>query len=230
MRCDSRVTLTGLCLIASLCSCFAAAVSAQSARPLDTLETIQKFSGCLSALARTAAEPQMQQNINQLATGLTSSWGRVPPEQALARMPPAYRDHLLAATDACERARRQALTAEKPIDRDALVAFARDVEVKLSDCRNFKMGRMVPVQITVMKDGVPESGWSIFYKWLPGSAATNVLELSFPAPTPGAVRDLPAGMYMVRGERSSNGSTIRTAALPLPVGGKTKVVFSISAP
>jgi hypothetical protein len=222
----------------------AQAGSSQS-KPEEALGAVQRFSGCLRELTDTAERPRrgltspndkevselgrMRLNKDRIVNGLVTAWGKMPQEQALARMPPEYLEHLIAITAICEGTLTQVRTSSKSVTAVAL-AFAHDLELKVEDCQKFDMGRMIPVEIRVTKDGVLDNGWSIFYKWLPGSVATTVVELPFPAPTPGAVRALPAGLYVMRGVKSTNGKTVRTDPSTVPVGGTDKVTFSISAP
>jgi hypothetical protein len=218
----------------------------QTAQPQEALEAIHQFAGCLGGLSNILQQPpsqprsredataqselkDMRLNLDRIVNGLVSDWGKLPQEAALARMPVEYLAHLEAITKVCEGALAQARRNPAQATR-AAVAFARDLALKVDDCKKFDMGRVIPVEIKIIKDGVPDAGWSVYYKWQPGSEATAVVELLFPAPTPGAMRGLPPGLYVVRGEKALNGKLLRTAPVPVPVGGTDRVVFSITAP
>lgn len=203
---------------------------------VDNQQAIERYHSCVSTLASMSKSPaaaELRANLDRLLVGLTTDWGKMPLATALARMPAEYREHLVAATAACNaqlRKARTSLRGTQPVSDADLEPFARDISLKLDDCRIFEMGRMAPVEIQVLKGGAPDAGWSVFYKWMPGAAAAAVTELPFPGPTPGATRNLPPGLYAVRAEKRDGRKSLQTGPSTVPVGGKDKIVFSLQAP
>lgn len=175
----------------------------------------------------------MEENNDRMIVGLTTNWGRMSQDDALGKFPADYITHLQTATQVCEASLRQAGVS---MSRGAaypdvdIQAFASDLALKVDDCQRFGMGRMVPVEIQIQSGGVSDNGWSVFYKWLPGSSGLKVIELPFPNPTPNAARLLPPGLYAIRGEKVEKGQKVQTAITTVSVGGKEKIVFTIAAP
>jgi hypothetical protein len=173
----------------------------------------------------------MKINVDRMMVGLTTHWGRESREAAIAKLPAGYLNHLQEAGERCEAASTQArrdLAQGKEPDID-IDAFASDLALIVEDCKKFGMGREIPLEIHIQNNGVVENGWSVFYKWLPGSSKFEVHEVPFPNPTPDARQTLWPGLYLVRAEKSTNGRTIRTTARNVPVSGD-KVVFTITVP
>lgn len=62
------------------------------------------------------------------------------------------------------------------------------------------------------KDGQPDSGWMVTYKWIPASAL-NTVELPFGDGSP-VSKMLPPGMYSLYAKKTVDGALKKTDAVP----------------
>jgi len=99
-------------------------------------------------------------------------------------------------------------------------SVAQDVDLKSRDCRKFGHGRRVPIEVRTVKGGVEESGWQVFYRWLPpNNLPVQVLELSFPNPSSPSDWDLPVGMYEIYiAKKDTSGTLEKSNTMVIPVG------------
>jgi hypothetical protein len=122
---------------------------------------------------------------------------------------------------------------ENPDDAPAVMkSVAEDVELKSKDCWKFGHGRRVTVEIRTVKGGSEDSGWQIFYRWLPASnLQMQVMELSFPDPSSPSLLDLPVGMYAIHVEkRDDSGVLLKSNILVIPVGMENKTAWKVQIP
>jgi hypothetical protein len=208
-----------------------------------SLETIQRLSLCSSQLGSlwqrssnagtnsddTRDAQELLRDADRLLVGLAYNWQRTTPTIALANFPKEYATQLIYEAAACETIRRN-IIASRSVNTTQLRVFAKDIAAKVEDCKQNRMGRLVPIEIRVGRDSAPEVGWTVFYKWLPGDPSVQVRELSFPAPTPQAIRSLPPGLYAIRAQKAVNQKLLATEAETVPISGKDKLVWWISTP
>jgi len=111
-------------------------------------------------------------------------------------------------------------------------SVAEDVDLKSRDCWKFGHGRRVPVEIRTVKAGVEESGWQIFYRWLPpNNLPVQALEMSFPTPSSPSTCDLPVGMYEIYIEKKdTSGTLLKSNAMVIPVGLENKGSWQLQIP
>ncbi|HTS70814.1 MAG TPA: hypothetical protein VMO17_17670 [Terriglobia bacterium] len=109
---------------------------------------------------------------------------------------------------------------------------AEDVDLKSRDCWKFGHGRRVPIEIRTVKGGVEESGWQVFYHWLPpNNLPVQVVELSFPNPSSPSLWDLPVGMYEIYIEKKDAAGTMQKSnAMVIPVGLEEKAAWRLQIP
>jgi hypothetical protein len=177
-------------------------------------------------------ERHLRMDEDRLIVGLTTNWGRKTQQIAVGDLPASYIAHLQQADETCEAVAgvaREDLSRKKAPDLD-LRNFASDLSLMVDDCQKFGMGREIPLEILVQNNGIVEDGWTVFYKWLPGSSKYKVREVQFPSPTPKAHQNLWPGIYAVRAEKVVNGRKLESAIKTLPLGGNEKAVFTISLP
>ena len=111
-------------------------------------------------------------------------------------------------------------------------SVADDVDMKSRDCWKFGHGRRVHVEIKTVRGGVEESGWQIFYRWLPpNDLPVQVVELSFPNLSSPSAWDLPVGMYEIYiQKKGASGTLEKSNAMVIPVGLENKGSWQIQIP
>jgi len=111
-------------------------------------------------------------------------------------------------------------------------SVAADVDLKSKDCWKFGHGRRVPVEIRTVRGGAEESGWQIFYRWLPpGNLQLQVSEMAFPDPSSPSVWELPAGMYEIHIEKKgASGVLQKSNPMVIPVGTENKAAWQLRIP
>lgn len=119
---------------------------------------------------------------------------------------------------------------DKDERKGVLDAVHKDIELKSNDCKQFGMGRMVPVRISTMHGTTAASGWSAFYKWSSVSSFP-VSELRAPNLTSPATVNLAPGVYAFRAElKAADGTVKKTDIVTLPVAGQQVIEVQIPVP
>jgi hypothetical protein len=139
-----------------------------------------------------------------------------PPADSLLPDPPPqeYLDSLDNDLRACSFA---SAVNDKSIRDAVLKSVARDIAIKAKDCKDFGMGRLIPVRVTTMRGNQPEDGWEAFFKWVPASAFPTK-ELRIPHLTSPAVKDLPPGEYVFRAQKTSASHVEKAGPVTITVG------------
>ncbi len=70
--------------------------------------------------------------------------------------------------------------AKKDAAEKVLASIAEDLRIKAEDCRVWGAGRLITVIASTLKNGQPDPGWTVMYKWVSVSGL-NSLDLAFPA-------------------------------------------------
>jgi hypothetical protein len=83
---------------------------------------------------------------------------------------------------------------------EALEGVVDDLNLKFRDCYLHGMGRLVSMSVKTNKDTVPDSGWTVYFKWVTVSNIQTT-ESAFPATSTPATDDLPPGIYQLRAQK-----------------------------
>jgi hypothetical protein len=198
---------------------------ASADKPADNLApTRAKLDALQACLGSTPA-------LGTLRKGLLWGWpkpGSPPSLQAPAPAPPPP-DAYLESLDRDVKACSFASTLQDPDQRrEVLSAVEKDVEIKAADCRQFGMGRKVPVTIRTLRETAVENGWQVFYKW----SCASVLqpeEVRVPNLTSPANVELPPGEYLFRAEKkNSSGQVQSIAPVKIVVGSAAAVPLELA--
>jgi hypothetical protein len=184
-----------------------------------TREKLAGLEGCLG-LGNTA--------INRLRQGLLSGYSQGRPwaqrptllDQMVAPPPAEYLDSLDRDLMACDVAKRQ---KDDKVRKAILDQVLQDVTIKAQDCERFGMGRLVQVNVSTVRAGMPENGWVVFWKWMPVGPLQTV-ETSLPGLTSPATKAFPPGTYAFRAEKRISSTEIRTTETRTVIVGGTATV------
>jgi hypothetical protein len=126
---------------------------------------------------------------------------------------------------------RAASSAKDPaIRRAVLQSVSNDIAVKAADCKQFGMGRNVPVQVVTLHGKDADHGWEVYYRWLCASAL-RVEERRAPKLTSPATVELPPGEYAFRAQkRAANGELTKTDPITMTVGLRQQVECQLPVP
>ena len=200
-------------LISGAVLCERAALSQKKSSALTPVATrLSEISTCMG---------NEYSQIHDLQAGLLAGWGKWPavPGANSARTPqpppPHYMDSLDQDLTACKAA---SAARDSSIRRSVLQSVSNDIAVKAADCKQFGMGRSVPVQVVTLRGSNPDNGWEVYYRWLCASAL-HVEERRIPKLTSPATVELPPGEYVFRAQkRSANGELSKTDPVTITVG------------
>lgn len=85
---------------------------------------------------------------------------------------------------------------KKEAAKRVLASIAHDLHIKVVDCRAWGAGRLITVIANTVKNGQPDAGWTVLYKWVSVSGL-SASDLSFPQITTPTSKALPPGVYSV---------------------------------
>ena len=181
-----------------------------------------------------ALEACLGQNsdLDLLKRGLLVGWRKGAPKAPTLKdwpppppPPPEYLVSLDQDIQVCDLASR---LRDEEQRRIILKDVQKDIQVKASDCRNFGMGRKVPVSVTTVRGAKTENGWQVFYKW----ACSTLLqpdEVRVPNLTSPANIELPPGVYSVRAEkRISSIQVQKVAPVTIVVGSAAAIPLQLA--
>jgi len=171
--------------------------------------------------------------IRELQAGLLAGWGKWPAApglnkaRALQPPPPEYMESLDQDLMAC---RAVSGTKDPAIRRSVLQSVSNDIAVKVADCKQFGMGRNVPVQVVTLRGKDADNGWEVYYRWLCASAL-HVQERRIPKLTSPAAIELPPGEYAFRAQkRAANGELAKTDAVTITIGLRQQLECQLPVP
>ena len=113
--------------------------------------------------------------------------------------------------------------------KHVLTSIAKDLEVKVKDCKDWGAGRLVTVVASTVKNGQPDSGWTVMYKWVSVSGL-NTSELAFPKISTPTAQGVPPGIYSVYATKQVGRSTLKTSPVTVPAFQDQKVKCEIPVP
>jgi len=113
--------------------------------------------------------------------------------------------------------------------KQVLTSIAKDLEIKVKDCKDWGAGRLVTVIASTVKNGQPDPGWTVMYKWVSVSGL-NSLELSFPKVSTPTSQGVPPGIYSVYATKQVGSSTVKTTPVTVSAFQEQRVKCEIPVP
>lgn len=103
--------------------------------------------------------------------------------------------------------------------RTVVAGLRRDLELAVDDCRNSPqgMGTVRTVNVHTMRDGAPEAGWQVFFKFRIMEQFPDVPGQPFPNLSSPATWKLPPGNYLVYAQKKKQ----TTQPMPITVDRRT---------
>lgn len=195
----------------------------------NALSGLQK---CGQSVSRTApkASRQLLDATNLLTRGLLVGWNNPSGEFAAVPPPKDYVQALQQEADWCLKVANVLNNdpAKKEAAEHVLESIANDLRIKVEDCRSWGMGRLVTVLASTLKNGKPDPGWTVMYKWVSVSGL-NSAELSFPQETPSS-KQLPPGLYSIYVTKQVGNTMQKSEAKTVSAFQKDKVQCEIAVP
>ena len=118
---------------------------------------------------------------------------------------------------------------EKEEAKQVLASIANDLHIKVVDCRAWGAGRLITVIANTVKNGQPDAGWTVMYKWVSVSGL-NSSELSFPQISTPTSKALPPGVYSVYATKQVGDTLKRTEPITVSAFQDAKVKCEIPVP
>ena len=113
--------------------------------------------------------------------------------------------------------------------KQVLTSIAKDLELKVTDCKDWGAGRLVTVIASTIKNGQPDPGWTVVYKWVSVSGL-NTSELSFPKISTPTSQGVPPGIYSVYATKQVGNATVKTPSVNVTAFQNQKVKCEIQVP
>ena len=196
----------------------------------DALTSLQK---CGQNIAKSAPQvsAQLLKAQNLLTHGLLIGWNNPSGDFAAVAPPKEYVEELATEAAWCLKVANILNTepARKADAEKVLVSITNDVIMKVEDCREWGMGRMVPVTANTIKNGKPDAGWTVMYKWMSIGGLGSV-EMSFPQVSTPTAKSLPPGMYSIYATKQSGNGVTKTEPISCAAYQKEKVQCEIPVP
>ncbi|MGO9515932.1 MAG: hypothetical protein ACLPND_02705 [Candidatus Korobacteraceae bacterium] len=118
---------------------------------------------------------------------------------------------------------------EKEAALKVLESIASDLHIKVVDCRAWGAGRLITVIASTVKNGQPDPGWTVMYKWVSVSGL-NSAELSFPQESTPTSKAVPPGMYSLYATKQVGGTLEKTQPVTVSAFQDAKVKCEIPVP
>jgi len=215
-------------------------VQALRAQKIDAPPRLQPTADALSGLqqcgqdiAKSAPDvsTQLLKAQNLLTHGLLIGWNNPSGDFAAVAPPKEYVEELAKEADWCLKVAKILNTepARKKEAENVLISITNDVIMKVEDCREWGMGRMVPVSANTIKNGKPDPGWTVMYKWMSIGGLGSV-ELAFPQVSTPTFKELPPGMYSLYATKQGGNGVTKTQPISCAAYQKEKVQCEIPVP
>ncbi len=118
---------------------------------------------------------------------------------------------------------------KKEAAKKVLESIAKDLHIKVEDCKTWGAGRLITVIANTVKNGQPDAGWTVMYKWVSVSGL-NAAELSFPKISTPTSTAVPPGVYAVYATKQVGGTTKKTEPITVSAFQNEKVKCEIPVP
>ena len=223
------ITLVMLGLVAGS----SAQVLAPPPRLAPTAEALGKLEQSGKDIAKSAPQisSKLLESENLLSHGLLIGWNNPSNSWALVPPPKEYVDDLAQEAEWCVKVANALNTQPENKERaeKVLTNIAYDLFVKVEDCRSWGMGRLITVKANTIKNGKPDPGWTVSYKWM-SSSGLNSVDLEFPQESTPTTKKLPPGMYLIYATKQVGGATKKTEPITVTAFQKDTVQCDIAVP
>jgi len=118
---------------------------------------------------------------------------------------------------------------KKEAAKEVLASIANDLHIKVVDCKAWGAGRLITVIANTVKNGQPDAGWTVMYKWVSVSGL-NSSELSFPQISTPTSKALPPGVYAVYATKQVGNTLKKTEPITVSAFQDAKVKCEIPVP
>ena len=119
--------------------------------------------------------------------------------------------------------------AKKESAKQVLASIANDLEIKVKDCKDWGAGRLVTVIANTIKNGQPDPGWTVMYKWVSVSGL-NSMDLAFPQISTPTSKGVPPGVYSVYATKQVGSNIVKTQPITVSAFQNQKVKCEIPVP
>ena len=198
-----------------------------------TAKALTVLQKCGQSVSRSA--PQASKDLLQAQTlltrGLLIGWNNPSGEFAAVPPPKEYVEALQQEAKWCQETAEilNIDPARKQAAERALEGIANDLRIKVEDCRAWGMGRLITIVASTLKNGQPDPGWTVMYKWVSVSGL-NTAELSFPKESSPTSKAVPPGIYAVYATKQVGDTLKKTEAKTISAFQKDKVQCEIPVP
>jgi hypothetical protein len=110
-----------------------------------------------------------------------------------------------------------------------LASIAEDLQVKVKDCRDWGAGRLITVIASTVKNGQPDPGWTVMYKWVSVSGLSST-DLAFPQISTPTSKGLPPGVYAMYATKQVGDTVKKTPPITVSAFQDQKVKCEIPVP
>jgi hypothetical protein len=117
----------------------------------------------------------------------------------------------------------------KEAAKAVLASIAKDLEIKVKDCKDWGAGRLVVMIASTLKNGQPDPGWTVMYKWISVSGL-NAMDLAFPQVSTPTSKGVPPGVYSVYATKQVGNTTLKSTPVTVSAFQNQKVKCDISVP
>jgi len=221
-----------LLIVASVASSAAQSIAAPP-RLEPTAKALTGLQKCGESVSRTApkASKDLLQAQTLLTRGLLIGWNNPSGEFAAVPPPKEYVQALEQEAEWCVRVANILNNdpGKKEVAERVLESIANDLRIKVEDCRQWGMGRLITVVAATLKNGKPDPGWTVMYKWVSVSGL-NSAELSFPQESTPTTKALPPGIYSIYATKQVGDKLQKTEAKTVSAFQKDKVQCEIAVP
>lgn len=198
-----------------------------------TAAPLNKLQQCGESIKKTLPEvsAKLLAGQEQLAHGLLIGWNNPTNDWASVPPPADYVVQLSQEADLCAKAAEvlKSDPSRKEIAEKVLASVANDVALKLRDCREWGMGRLINVVAHTEKNGQPDPGWTVMYKWISVSGL-SAAELSFPKESTPTTKLVPPGVYAIYATKQVGDKLLKSEVKTITAFQTDKVQCEIPVP
>ncbi len=119
--------------------------------------------------------------------------------------------------------------SRKEAAKQVLASIAKDLEIKVKDCKDWGAGRLVTVVASTLKNGQPDPGWTVMYKWVSVSGL-NAMDLAFPQISTPTSKGVPPGVYSVYATKQVGSTVMKSTPVTVSAFQNQKVKCEIPVP
>ena len=198
-----------------------------------TANALSGLQRCGESIARSA--PQISSKLLEaqglLTRGLLIGWNNPSGEFAAVPPPREYVAELAREADWCLKVANVLNTepAKKTEAENVMISITNDLVMKVEDCRQWGMARMITLVASTLKNGHPDPGWTVVYKWVSVSGLSST-ELSFPKISTPTSQVVPPGIYSIYATKQVGDTLMKTEPKTISAFQRDKVQCEIPVP